>query len=111
MRCKKEEKACCFAVSRVPGRAPEAAHTSPKFHTTPLRGHWAHDAGINVHQIHLHGKSSAESDCEPGTLRLRSRNPTTRPPLPYEVMPSMAEQRHQSLTPTSGYQLVEPVSV
>ncbi|GBM14223.1 hypothetical protein AVEN_167307-1 [Araneus ventricosus] len=75
---------------------PEAALTSLKFHTTPLRGgHWAHEAGINLHQTHLHGKSR-----ETG---LRTWNL----PLGHRV----AELCHRWLSstpvahPTSGYQV------
>ncbi|GBN60337.1 hypothetical protein AVEN_237798-1 [Araneus ventricosus] len=55
---------------------------SPNFRTTPAGGWSAHDIRFNVLDNHIHKLSSVELDFEPGILRSRSPDLTTRPPSP-----------------------------
>ncbi|GBM82288.1 hypothetical protein AVEN_214686-1 [Araneus ventricosus] len=55
---------------------------SPNFRTTPTGGRLTHDARFNMHQAHIHSGSSVELGFEPGMVRPRYPDFTTRPPPP-----------------------------
>ncbi|GBN86838.1 hypothetical protein AVEN_83304-1 [Araneus ventricosus] len=52
---------------------------SPNFFITPAGGRLMHDVRVSVHRAHKHVGFSVESGLEPGTLRCRIRNLSTRP--------------------------------
>ncbi|GBM46284.1 hypothetical protein AVEN_26392-1 [Araneus ventricosus] len=59
--------------------ALELVPSSPNFRSTPAGGRLT-QVKFNRHQTHKHGGSSLKSGFEPAALRLRSQDPTTRPP-------------------------------
>ncbi|GBN45684.1 hypothetical protein AVEN_222011-1 [Araneus ventricosus] len=64
---------------------PDLATSSPSARTTPTGGCLIH-VMFSVYQAHKRGRSSEESGFEPGALRLRHREFTTRPPLPLQTI-------------------------
>ncbi|GBM51275.1 hypothetical protein AVEN_267141-1 [Araneus ventricosus] len=61
---------------------PEVA---PPLQNSAQHQHLTHDVRFNIHQAHMHGGSSVESGFEPGALRSRRQDLTTRPPQPDNI--------------------------
>ncbi|GBM71213.1 hypothetical protein AVEN_204835-1 [Araneus ventricosus] len=60
---------------------PEPASAFPNFNATPSGGRLTLGVIFYVRHTHMQDGSLVESDSEPGVLRPRSRDLTTRPPL------------------------------
>ncbi|GBN29843.1 hypothetical protein AVEN_61342-1 [Araneus ventricosus] len=63
-------------------RTPELAPPLRNFALHQRKDVWREDARFGAKQAHIHGGSSIELGFKPGTLYLRSRDLTIRPPRP-----------------------------